>query len=509
MNRPNRKINARQRRVMRLAAVGFGIFFGLCLMLYATWKTIHPLWLAHREPVTQRQTFRPAMATSWRKMDWREALNAEPAFLAPALPWFDPRLPPVHEPKDFPYQRGAVGNSWFKYSPMDPGSLLPSTRFKWKRGLSITGSDSEPMIGWHGTLHSHTGWSDGSATPAEAFAFARDIGGLDFFAVTDHPESWFFNPGRNWETLQKNAESAGGANFVALAGFEYSSPIFGHYIVIGSDGVCSAVKCPDLNDFYEWLLRPENKHALVAFAHPLVQRDNAGRFEFRKMQYLPALQKQMFGMEVIHWSGHDQFMFGFSGKKPFIDEALAMGWLPGPLGSQDNHGPNWGLANSRIGILTKALDRESLMEALRSRRFYATSSRDLELSFEIRMPGQPWVQMGGTIATPKPRLDSKHQTSKDTQLETRLRLFEPDEYNAPRRIEWILDGQIVGRLDFENLPHELSSRALEENYYSGEILGSLPESMLNDGQQHYIYVRMFMANDFATYAQSSPIIFTP
>ena len=81
--------------------------------------------------------------------------------------------------------------------------------------------------------------------------------------------------------------------------------------------------------------------------------------------------------------------------------------------------------------------------------------------------------------------------------------------NAPRRIEWILDGQIVGRLDFENLPHELSSRALEENYYSGEILGSLPESMLNDGQQHYIYVRMFMANDFATYAQSSPIIFTP
>ncbi|NBQ53601.1 MAG: hypothetical protein EBU49_08485, partial [Proteobacteria bacterium] len=310
-------------------------------------------------------------------------------------------------------------------------------------------------------------------------------------------------------TLQKTAESAGDSNFVALAGFEYSNPVFGHYIVIGSNGVCSAVKCPDLSDFYEWLLRPENRDALVAFAHPLVQRDNAGRFEFRQMQYLPALQQQMFGMEVIHWSGHDQFMFGFSGKKPFIDEALAKGWMPGPLGSQDNHGLNWGLANSRIGILAETLDRKSLMEALRARRFYATSSRDLELSFEIRMPGQPWVQMGGKVTAKKNHRNSKPGLPDDVQVETRIRLFEPDEYNVPRRIEWILDGKIVGRLDFESLPNELSNQALEEKYYAGEILGSFPESMITDGGRHYIYARIFMAHDFMVYAQSSPIMFTP
>ena len=509
MNWPNRMVATAHRRLIRCVGVGLGISCGLCLLLFATWKTIHPLWLAYREPVTERQEFKPVMTISWRKIDWREALHVEPTSSSQVLPWFDPRLAPVNEPQDFPYQRGTVGNSWFDYSPVDPGSLLPSTKFKWKRGLSITGSDSERMIGWHGTLHSHTGWSDGTATPAEAFAFARDKGGLDFFAVTDHPEAWFFNPGRTWEALQKTAESAGDPNFVAIAGFEYSNPVFGHYIVIGSDGVCSAVKCPDLSDFYEWLLRPENQNALVAFAHPLVQRDNAGRFEFRQMQYLPALQKQMFGMEVIHWSGHDQFMFGFSGKKPFIDEALAKGWMPGPLGSQDNHGPNWGLANSRIGILAKTLGRESMMEALRARRFYATSSRDLELSFEIHTPSQPWVQMGGTVNTNKPSRNSNLQASIEPQVQTRIRLFEPDEYNVPRRVEWILDGRIIGRLDFESLPNELSSQASDEKYYAGEILGSFPESMITDGHRHYIYARIFMADDFMTYAQSSPVIFTP
>jgi len=37
-----------------------------------------------------------------------------------------------------------------------------------------------------GNLHSHTGYSDGSGTPAEAYEHARDVARLDFLAVTEH-----------------------------------------------------------------------------------------------------------------------------------------------------------------------------------------------------------------------------------------------------------------------------------------------------------------------------------
>jgi len=43
-----------------------------------------------------------------------------------------------------------------------------------------------PYKVYFGSLHSHTSYSDGSGTPAEAFAYARDVGKLDFMAVTEH-----------------------------------------------------------------------------------------------------------------------------------------------------------------------------------------------------------------------------------------------------------------------------------------------------------------------------------
>src|SRR4051812_8057402 len=38
---------------------------------------------------------------------------------------------------------------------------------------------------YFGNLHSHTSYSDGSGTPAEAYAMARQEG-LNFFAITEH-----------------------------------------------------------------------------------------------------------------------------------------------------------------------------------------------------------------------------------------------------------------------------------------------------------------------------------
>jgi|GEM_PF-1698731 len=495
-----------KKSLMVLAAVA-GSLLGILVLLWASWKTAHYLWLSSPATSAERQPLKIVMETSWRRLDWKQALqpdrDAMTTLETRGLPWFDPRLPSSNEPPGFPYERGDIGDYWFDYSASDPGSIFPATKFKWKKGLSIRPSGARPMIAWHGTLHSHTGWSDGSATPADAYAFARDKGGLDFMAVTDHPEFWLFNPGRNWEQLREIAATADTPDFLAVRGFEYSNPVYGHYVVIGSDSVCSAVKCPELKDFYHWLARSENKDALVAFAHPMVQKDNATQFEFKHMSFFPPLESRMFGMEVIHWSGHDRFQFGFSGKQPFIDEALAQGWHPGPLGSQDNHGLDWGLSNSRIGVLMTTLTHENLMDALRMRRFYATSSRDLELAFDVKSAAGDWIPMGGLVD--RDTLDGSSGGAHG-MLETRLRLFEPDEFNVPRRVEWVLDGRIAGRLDFEGLPHELSVSGEGGTYYAGEITGWLPLNEIRDGHPHYLYARVMIGPWFEAMAQTSPFI---
>jgi len=41
-----------------------------------------------------------------------------------------------------------------------------------------------------GNLHSHTSYSDGSGTPSEAYAHARDVAKLDFMAITEHNIVW-------------------------------------------------------------------------------------------------------------------------------------------------------------------------------------------------------------------------------------------------------------------------------------------------------------------------------
>jgi hypothetical protein len=54
--------------------------------------------------------------------------------------------------------------------------------------ISANVSSGKPAPGYNlyfGDLHSHTGYSDGYGTPAEAYA-AAIAGGADFFATTDH-----------------------------------------------------------------------------------------------------------------------------------------------------------------------------------------------------------------------------------------------------------------------------------------------------------------------------------
>jgi hypothetical protein len=99
--------------------------------------------------------------------------------------------------------------------------------------------DGIPRVLW-GDLHGHTQLSDGTGTPEDYFAYARDVAALDVIALTDH-DHWGMrfldgNPGL-WKTIEGAAlrfDEPG--RFVALVGFEWTSWLHGHRHVLPFDG---------------------------------------------------------------------------------------------------------------------------------------------------------------------------------------------------------------------------------------------------------------------------------
>src|SRR5262245_19598398 len=77
----------------------------------------------------------------------------------------------------------------------------PNVTSNWPQESHLSFSDSatvpyETYNTYFGFLHSHTRLSDGEGTVAQAYQYARDVGGLDIFAVTDHGElltTWPWN----------------------------------------------------------------------------------------------------------------------------------------------------------------------------------------------------------------------------------------------------------------------------------------------------------------------------
>jgi hypothetical protein len=108
-------------------------------------------------------------------------------------------------------------------------TLVSISVLVWAVGCNLATTDS-PSIGgynvYYGQLHSHTNISDGLGSPSEAYAYARDTAGLDFFSVADH-DYWFDDMTQaDWETLKNTANRYNDdGTYVTFWGFEWTSDI--------------------------------------------------------------------------------------------------------------------------------------------------------------------------------------------------------------------------------------------------------------------------------------------
>ncbi len=260
----------------------------------------------------------------------------------------------------------------------------------------------------HADLHNHTLLSDGAGRAQDAYGSMR-AAGLDVAAITDHTHA----PGittrtldeARWALLGQLADAADEAGeFVAVRGFEWTSPTLGHMNVWGSgtfarplplaeDGVLdgSAVRHgpPDdpaaIAEFYDWLLA-DPERALVSFNHPGREYGRFGRFRFDAR-----IADRVVGLEMFNRG--DDYLFeglGYSADSPDdgvspLVECLDAGWRVGLIGVTDEHGGDWGFPVDlgRTGIWAPARDRSGVRAAMARRRVFATRERGLRVDARV------------------------------------------------------------------------------------------------------------------------------
>ena len=243
---------------------------------------------------------------------------------------------------------------------------------------------------YFGQLHAHTDISNGAGSVEEAFQYASQVDGLDFFAVTDHSDS-FDNAdmgtidangadiSADWAAGKQAAASVTNGDFVGLFGFEMTWPEdkqLGHISTFNTPGW----QTRDQADFENVPTALENYYKALTsvpgsvsqFNHPDTVHGDFERFDHYSPQYDAVVS-------LLEVAGEDGVV-----DCEYYDLALDKGWHVAPTNNQNNHKGQWGDASeARTVVLAKSLTEEALYDAMKNRRVYATQDSDLAIYYEL------------------------------------------------------------------------------------------------------------------------------
>jgi len=310
-----------------------------------------------------------------------------------------------------------------------------------------------PWRPYFGLLHAHTAISDGSGSVEEAFSHAVQVEGLDFFAVTDHSNSFdnadagaIFQDGSSiseeWAAGKAAAAAVTGKDFVGLFGYEMTwrdDRLLGHINTFATPGWISRNQegFNDLKSYYEALAAVPG--SISQFNHP---GPESGDFE-NFGHWTEAADKAIALLEVGNGRGIRD--------EKWYTRALDRGWHVAPAVSQNNHSGNWGdLDDCRTVILADGLTEQSLYAAMAERRVYAAEDKNLSLWYEL-----DGKIMGSTVAA--------EQTHTIT-------LWYRDAEGESAQVEVITDGGTVAE--------------------SAQTDGSMPQTLTVAGGGSYYYLRI-------------------
>jgi len=235
-----------------------------------------------------------------------------------------------------------------------------------------------------GDFHGHSNFSDGTGTPEDFLAYARDVAGLDAVCLTDHDHWGMLGLDEYpelWERIRAaTARFNDPGAFVTILGYEWTNWIHGHRHVLyfGDDGeVLSSV-----DERYETpkqLWDALRGLPAMTFAHHSAGGPIATDWSFAPDPELEPLTE----VASVHGASEapdapERIYSPLAGN--FVRDALDRGYTLGFIGSGDSHDGHPGLAhlvNPQMGglaaLLTSDRTRAGLREALSRRLCYATN----------------------------------------------------------------------------------------------------------------------------------------
>jgi hypothetical protein len=292
---------------------------------------------------------------------------------------------------------------------------------------------------YYGLFHAHTMISDGSGTPEEAFAMAKQQQ-LDFFAITEHNHDKaedgakdrkdgvligidhnFYNGAQvqtvtvkgksiSFKPLLLAAKDATDNKFVAIYGQEFSTISSSNHInVLGIDEVIT-VPNGDVEGLVTLVkrLKASGKPVpILQFNHPDVQTDlfykgndastkknmkndygiDAGDLGPNFQTMVDALDPYVEMIEVLSGpalSDKAKPNFRYSSNEDDYFFYLSQGFHVSPSVGQDNHYKTWGsITEARTGILASALTKDAIFEAIRNHRTFASEDKNLSVKLYL------------------------------------------------------------------------------------------------------------------------------
>ena len=342
----------------------------------------------------------------------------------------------------------SIGLPWLVQCHPSPGTGTLRLQMRGRGVLEGLVSDLPPIVVresdarlvW-GDLHGHTALSDGTGTPEDYLAYARDVARLDVIALTDHdhwgPRPLDDDPVAVSELFEIIDDAERSDRFVTLPGYEWTNWIHGHRHVLyfdeaddetASRKIFSALDpATDRPDELWSALR--GRRALT-FAHHSAGEPVAVNWAYAPDPELEPITE----IASVHGQSESADVKGaVRGGIPgyFVLDTLKQGYRFGFIGSGDSHDGHPGLAHiaagqgGLAGIFTPKLDRANILSALRKRQTFATNG--IRPWLEVSIDGS---HMGQTIVEPE------HQGS---QL-LRIRY----EATAPlERIELVRSGRVA------------------------------------------------------------------
>ncbi len=226
---------------------------------------------------------------------------------------------------------------------------------------------------YYGEVHAHTNESDGKGTPMEAYPYARDVGKVDYFSVTDH-NFGKFNAERFFSLMPPLAEEMNeDGKFAALYGYEmtYGAPsgFYGHANIIPPKEIFWTNL--SLDEWYDEMARI-GEDGVGQFNHPGDKWGNFNDFKF------DARMDKIFSIMELRITE-----YGISCIEEEYDKCLARGWHISPVSNEDTHGANWTTAREEMGcVLAESLTRENIMDGMRKNRTMATTDRSFQLYYK-------------------------------------------------------------------------------------------------------------------------------